>query len=158
MIDATVVEAPCQPANTREKNAKLGGEKPGPLGCPRTGGQAAAEGCRCPLDQENYITVDAGIQLIQDYEVTPAQVHDSEVFDDLLDTETVGLAEKIRTVHAESAYRSAVREADLARQEGNAKSLKKGYPRNATDLRGTIGLPPQEIHSSGTGRALVLDT
>ena len=125
MIDATFVEAPRQ-RNTREENATIkAGEIPEGWDDP----EQAAKRRQKDLDArwtkknnqphygyKNPINADAATKLIQGYAVTPAQVHDSQVFDALLDTETRSPAAQRRPVYADSAYRSAEREADLARR------------------------------------------
>jgi len=50
---------------------------------------------------------------VQDYAVTDAAVHDSQVFAELLD-QTPGPDGKKRTAYADSAYRSQERERQLA--------------------------------------------
>jgi len=57
---------------------------------------------------KNHINVDKDDKLIRKYEVTDASVHDSQVFDDVLDEENSG-----RSVWADSAYRSKKREGEL---------------------------------------------
>ena len=42
----------------------------------------------------------------QCYAITPANVHDSQVFDELLDTETRTAEDRKRPVYADSAYRA----------------------------------------------------
>ena len=51
------------------------------------------------------INADAENKLIREFEVTAASVHDSQVFDELLDQTTDKNANK-RAVFADSAYRS----------------------------------------------------
>jgi IS5 family transposase len=63
---------------------------------------------------KNPINADAATKLIQDYSVTPAHVHDSQVFEDLLDTETTDAEGHKRPVYADSAYRSEKHEERLA--------------------------------------------
>jgi len=57
---------------------------------------------------KNHINVDKQHKLIRHYQVTDASVHDSQVFDEVLDEENSG-----RSVWADSAYRSAEREEKL---------------------------------------------
>lgn len=75
---------------------------------------------------KNHVNADADTKLIQDYAVTPANVHDSRVFEDLLDTESSdGMGAK-RPVYADSAYRSAEHEAHLAELELDSQIHEKG--------------------------------
>ncbi len=97
MIDATFVEAPRQ-RNSREENAKIkAGETPDGWDAPENGAirrQKDSDARWTKKNNEshygykNHINADADTKLIQDYAVTPANVHDSRVFEDLLDTET----------------------------------------------------------------------
>ena len=108
MIDATFVEVPRQ-RNTREENAQIkAGEVP----------EAEAKTKRRQKDTEarwtkkndekhygykNHINADQDHKLIQSYAVTPASVHDSQVFDELLDQTEESDGNK-RAVYADSAY------------------------------------------------------
>ena len=58
---------------------------------------------------KNHVNVDKAHKLIRDYEVTDAAVHDSRVFETLLDK-----ANTSKDVFADSAYRSAEAEEELA--------------------------------------------
>ena len=62
---------------------------------------------------KNHVNADAENKLIQSYAVTDAAVHDSRVFEELLDHATDARGNK-REVFADSAYRSADKEAALA--------------------------------------------
>jgi len=57
---------------------------------------------------KNHVNIDKKNKLIRRYSVTDAAVHDSQVFDELLDEENSG-----RSIWADSAYRSKEREAKL---------------------------------------------
>ncbi len=57
---------------------------------------------------KNHVNVDKESKLIRRYAVTDASVHDSQVFDALLDEENSG-----RSIWSDSAYRSKEREAEL---------------------------------------------
>jgi IS5 family transposase len=134
MIDATFVEAPRQ-RNRREENAQIkAGEIPDGWEDP----ERAAQFRQKDLDArwtkkdaenhygyKNHLNADAATKLIQDYAVTPANVHDSQVFEALLDTETVE-AGRLRPIYADSAYRSAEREEALAEQGLESQIHEKG--------------------------------
>ena len=60
---------------------------------------------------KNHINADQGHKLVQRYQVTDAAVHDSQVFEELLD-QTMDDDGNKRAVYADSAYRSAEKEAD----------------------------------------------
>lgn len=64
---------------------------------------------------KNHINIDKEHKLIRRYAVTSASVHDSQVFDDVLDEENGGLG-----VYADSAYRSEATEEKL--QDAGYKS------------------------------------
>jgi IS5 family transposase len=135
MIDATFVEAPRQ-RNSREDNAKIkAGERPEGWDDPEqvakrrqkdTEARWTKKNDETHYGYKNHINADAATKLIQHYAVTPAHVHDSQVFDDLLDTETRTAEDRKRPVYADSAYRSAEREADLAEQGLESQIHEKG--------------------------------
>ena len=62
---------------------------------------------------KNHINADQAHKLVRSYQVTDASVHDSRVFEELLDQSTHADGNK-RTVYADSAYRSQEREVKLA--------------------------------------------
>jgi IS5 family transposase len=74
---------------------------------------------------KNHINADANNKLIQDYGVTDAAVHDSQVFDERLDhtLKDGGLA---RPIYADSAYRSLKREAELNEAGIRSEICEKG--------------------------------
>ncbi len=135
MIDATFVEAPRQ-RNSREENAKIkAGETPDGWDAPENAAirrQKDSDARWTKKNNEshygykNHINADADTKLIQDYAVTPANVHDSRVFEDLLDTETPASAGAKRPVYADSAYRSAEHEVHLAEQGLDSQIHEKG--------------------------------
>ncbi len=60
---------------------------------------------------KNHVNIDKDNKLIRRYKVTDASVHDSQVFDDVLDEDNSG-----RSIWADSAYRSQTREQQLQAQ------------------------------------------
>ena len=106
IVDASIIAAPRQ-RNRREENQQIKeGQVP----------EAWSPNKRCQKDVDarwtkkngrtyygykNHVAIDAQHKLIRDYEVTSAAVHDSQVFEDLLDAENSS-----RDVWADSAYRS----------------------------------------------------
>ena len=123
MVDATFVEVPRQ-RNRREENAKLkAGELPDGWDAPEwaagrrqkdTEARRARKNDETHYGYKNHINADAATKLIQDYAVTAANVHDSQVFEALLDTETSDEKGCKRPVHADSAYLSEPHERRLA--------------------------------------------
>ena len=116
MVDATFVEVPKR-RNSREDNAKL---KAGEIPEDWKKEDAATVNMRRQKDTDarwtkknnethfgfkNHINADAENKLIREFEVTAASVHDSQVFDELLDQTTDKNGNK-RAVFADSAYRS----------------------------------------------------
>jgi len=104
------------------------------LGQAGSSSQASAERYRSALDKEkrrethgykNHINADAGNKLIQSYSVTPAAVHDSQVFDELLDP-TIDAHGNKRAVYADSAYRSEAQEQRLADADIESQVCEKG--------------------------------
>ncbi len=122
MIDATFVEVPSQ-RNGREDNAKVkAGETP----------EAWQTEAKKPMLRQkdldarwtkkndenhygykNHINADQAHKLVYSYQVTDAAVHDSQVFEDLLDHSRDANGKK-RAVFADSAYRSQDKEDQLA--------------------------------------------
>lgn len=122
MIDATFVEVP-RSRNTREENAVIkataAGEDPGLWKDePDKRAQKDIDARWTKKNEQayygykNHVNVDQDTKLIECFEVTSASVHDSVVFDQLVDA---GRDEEggTRAVYADSAYRSAEREVDL---------------------------------------------
>jgi len=75
---------------------------------------------------KNHINIDKEHKLIRRYAVTDASVHDSQLFDGLLDEENSG-----RSVWADSAYRSEAREEQLRAQGYKSRIHRKGSSRRA---------------------------
>lgn len=134
MIDATFVEVPRQ-HNGREENAQIkAGETP-------AGWQA--ESAKPMLRQKdldarwakknnenhygykNHINADQDHKLVQSYQVTDAAVHDSQVFEGLLDQATEEDGKK-RALYADSAYRSLEKEEKLAVDNIPSQICEKG--------------------------------
>ena len=135
LIDATFIEAPRQ-RNTREENAQIkAGETPEAW---------KAKGKEPMLRQKdvdatwtkknsenhygykNHINADQQHKLIQSYEVSTASVHDSQVFEVLLD-QTLDESGNKRPVFADSAYRSVACEAMLEAEEIPSKVHERPY-------------------------------
>ena len=75
---------------------------------------------------KNHINIDKEHKLIRRYAVTDASVHDSQVFAEVLDEENSG-----RSVWADSAYRSEVREEQLRGQGYKSRIHRKGSSRRS---------------------------
>lgn len=115
IVDASFVEAPRQ-RNSREENAQIqDGELPDRFADnPNVARQKDIDARWAQKNHEdhygykNHITADNQHKLIRNYEVTSAEVHDSQVFYKLLADNTS------RDVWADSAYRSEETELMLA--------------------------------------------
>lgn len=114
IVDATLVRVPTQ-RNTKEENASIKANEP-PV-------ENWNEAKRCQKDTDarwtkkknqsyfgykNHIEADVKHKFIRRYEVTDASVHDSNVFESLLDPSNTS-----RDVYADSAYRSEEHENNL---------------------------------------------
>lgn len=121
MIDATFVEVPRQ-RNSRDENKRI---KEGHVpeewkNTPHKMAQKDVDARWTKKNNEthygykNHVNADSAEKFIQDYEVTPASTHDSQVVDPILDTTTQGEDGKKRDLYADSAYRSQEQEAALA--------------------------------------------
>ena len=134
MIDATFVEVPRQ-RNTREENAQIKTDE-----TPEDWQKPAAKSKLRQKDVDarwtkknnenhygykNHINADQDNKLVQGYQVTDAAVHDSQVFEDLLDKEADEDDNK-RAVYADSAYRSREKEDQLAADKIPSQICEKG--------------------------------
>lgn len=126
IIDASIVAAPRQ-RNSRDENEKIkNGEE--------IEGWSDEKARQKDVDArwtqknnvnhygyKNHISVDVKHKFIRRFSVTDASVHDSQVFDELLDPENSS-----RDVWADSAYRSAERLQSLAEQGYREHVQRKG--------------------------------
>ena len=134
MIDATFVEVPRQ-RNKREENAQIkAGEKPAAW---------KEEAAKPKLRQKdldarwtkknnekhygykNHINADQTYKLVHSYKITDASVHDSQVFEELLD-HSMNEGDKKRAVYADSAYRSKEKERQLTKDCIPSQVCEKG--------------------------------
>lgn len=136
MIDATFVEVP-KSRNTRADNAKLkagelpeGWDKDDPatvhmLSQKDTDARWTKKNQETHFGYKNHINADAQNKLIRAYAVTPASVHDSQVFDELLDQGADAEGKK-RAAYADSAYRSKEQEEKLQANGIQSQVCEKG--------------------------------
>lgn len=130
MVEATFVEVPRQ-RNRREENAQIkAGERPTEWKANKARQQDvdarwAKKNEETHYGYKNHINADSAHQLIQDYVVTNAAVHDRQVIDQLLDYTSTEDGSQ-RPVDADSAYRSQDRELQLAKAELPSKICEKG--------------------------------
>jgi len=132
MIDARFVEAPKQ-RNSREENAQIKeGKTPEAWDkTPHKKRQKDVDARWTKKNNEtyygykNHINADQENKLIQCYAVTDAAVHDSQVFEELLDHSEDEHGKK-RPVYGDSAYRSADHEKQLAEDKIESQICEKG--------------------------------
>ena len=136
IIDASFVEAPKQ-RNSREQNKKIkDGERPDEFkkGTPK-GSQKDCDARWTKKNQEthygykNHAKVDLKSKLIDSYATTSANVHDSQVFEELLD-------DGDQAVLADSAYKSEENEAILLKhslQEFLMRKANRNHPLSEED-------------------------
>lgn len=131
IVDASFVEAPRQ-RNDREQNQRIKkGERPEEFDTnPVVGRQKDSEARWTKKNNEahygwkNHVKADLKTKLILRSSTTPASVHDSQVFEELLD-------DKDQAVLADSAYHSAEHEAHLIKlnaQEFLMRKATRGHP------------------------------
>ena len=114
IVDASFIDVPKQ-RNTRDENAEIkAGNTPQKfkddtnVGCQKdTDARWAKKNQETHFGYKNHATVDNKYKLIRNYEVTSAEVHDSNVFVDLLAENTS------KDVWADSAYQSKKAEREL---------------------------------------------
>jgi IS5 family transposase len=130
MIDATFVEVP-QQRNGREENTLIKAGTP-PEDWPENKKRQKDVDARWAKKNEenhygykNHINADEAHKLVQDYVVTDAAVHDSQVFEELLD-QAEDVDGNKRPVYADSAYRSKEHEEKLAADNLLSQICEKG--------------------------------
>jgi transposase, IS5 family len=129
IIDASIVEAPRQ-RNSREENRQIKeGQTPEDWSEQKkrqkdTDARWTKKNGQNHYGYKNHINVDVKHKLIRDYEVTPASVHDSQVFEGLLDEDNSS-----RDVWADSAYRSEEKLKELKKRKYREHLQRKGCRR-----------------------------
>jgi len=136
MIDATFVEVP-KSRNSREDNARIkagelpeGWDKDDPATVHMrrqkdTDARWTKKNQETHFGYKNHINADAKNKLIRAYAVSAASVHDSQVFDELLDQSTDEDGQK-RAAYADSAYRSKEQEERLQANGIESQICEKG--------------------------------
>jgi len=126
IIDASIVSVPKQ-RNTGDENEKIKkGEVPGEWKKEKraqkdTDARWTKKRGRSYYGYKNHVNVDARSKLIRGYEVTDASVHDSRVFEGILDEDNGG-----EGVWADSAYRSKEKEKILKEKGYRSHIHRKG--------------------------------
>jgi IS5 family transposase len=139
IVDASIIPAPIQ-RNTRKENTQI---KQGDIPedwSDNKGRQKDTDARWTKKNNTNYygyknhIQIDNKNKLIRNYSVTPANVHDSQVFDELLDASNTS-----KDVWADSAYRSEEQETSLKVKGYRSKVQRKGKrnsPLTKRELKG----------------------
>ena len=126
IVDASIIAAPKQ-RNTREENKEI---KDGniPQDWPEnkkrqkdTDARWIRKGGQNHYGYKNHIDIDVKHKLIRDYEVTAASVHDSNVFEQLLDKDNSS-----KDVYADSAYGSVDKRNALKKKRFRGYIQRKG--------------------------------
>jgi len=139
IIDASIVEAPRQ-RNSREENRQIkAGQMPEDWSEQKkrqkdTDARWTKKNGQNYYGYKNHINVDVKHKLIRDYEVTPASVHDSQVFEELLDEDNSS-----RDVWADSAYRSEEKLRELKKRRYREHLQRKGCRHKPLTDRETRG-------------------
>lgn len=126
IVDASIVPVPIQ-RNSREENRRIKkGEVPEDWSEDKreqkdVEARWTKKNGKSYFGYKNHIDVDAAHKLIRTFAVTPANVHDSQVFDDLVDPDNADPG-----VWADSAYRSEETEAVLAKAGYESHICEKG--------------------------------
>ena len=127
IVDATIVRVPIQ-RNTKEENdAVKAGNPPVEKWSDAKKRQKDTDARWTQKRGKNYfgykdhIEVDVQHKIIRDYKITDASVHDSNVFEDILDETNTS-----RDVYADSAYRSAEHEDNLKKKKFRPHLQRKG--------------------------------
>ena len=126
IVDASLVQAPRQ-RNRRDENQQIKEGQVPEDWSPQKRRQKDVEARwtkkngRSYYGYKNHIAIDTKHKLIRDYEVTSASVHDSQVFEELLDPKNSS-----RDVWADSAYRSQEKVAALSEKGYRAHLQRKG--------------------------------
>ena len=132
MIDATFVEAPRQ-RNNREENADIKSGKipedwllnPNKLRQKDTDARWVKKNNEKYYGYKNHINADQTNKLVQSFAVSNAAVHDSQVFEELLD-QTIDPEGKKLPIYADSAYRSKDQEESPATNGFESQIHEKG--------------------------------
>jgi IS5 family transposase len=128
LVDASIVEVPIQ-RNSRDENKQLKeGQVPedwseNKLRQKDLDAQWVTHNGKNYFGYKNHIKADSKTKLITDYKATAANIHDSEMLDELLDKKEDGG----QSLHADSAYRSEPLEEVCRRKNIESNIQEKGY-------------------------------
>ena len=129
IVDASIVNAPKQ-RNSRDENRRIKeGNPPEDWSAPKkrqkdVDARWAKKNGKTFFGYKNHIAIDVKYKFIRNYRVTDAGTHDSNVFEELLDSNNTS-----RDVWADSAYRSAEKLAYL-KEQGYREHIQRKGSRN----------------------------
>ena len=169
IVDATIVRVPTQ-RNIRDENKAIKEGKPPVENWSEakkrqkdTDARWVQKNGKNYYSYKNHVEADVKYKIIRNYKVTDASVHDSNVFEELLDGNNTS-----RDVYADSAYRSMEREANLKKGRFRAHLQRKGcnghpltsWEKQGTRTRAKIRSRIEHVFGSMTQRArnLILRT
>lgn len=129
IIDATFVSVPKQ-RNTREENKIIKedavpvewGENPHKLAQKDIDARWTKKNNESFYGYKDHVNMDRDTKLITAWEVTSAQIHDSQVLEEVLQSPEVGGAD----IYADSAYRSTTQEESLVTSNYTSQIHEKG--------------------------------
>ncbi|MFH1372071.1 MAG: IS5 family transposase [Planctomycetota bacterium] len=126
IVDASIVSAPKQRNSREENKAVKDGNVPGNWSDNKkrqkdTDARWVKKNGKNQFGYKNHIDIDVEHKIIRNYEVTPASVHDSNIFEQLLDENNSS-----RDVWADSAYGSAEKREALYGQGFRGHIQRKG--------------------------------
>jgi IS5 family transposase len=129
IIDASFVEVPRQ-RNSRDENEQIAQGKtpdawldsPSKLSQKDVDARWTKKNEQTFYGYKNHVNVDVKEKLIREYSITPANVHDSQELENLLDKDNTGSG-----VWADSAYRSAAIEKQLKKRGLRSHVHKKAH-------------------------------
>ena len=129
MVDASIVEVPIQ-RNTRQENQELNDGnipedwkgKPDKLRQKDVDAKWVTHNGKSYYGYKDHVKADTKTKLITTYQVTPANVHDSEMITELLDKK-----DQNQKLYADSAYRSNKIEMELRQRKVVSMIHEKGY-------------------------------
>ena len=136
LVDASIVEVPVQ-RNSREENKELKeGNIPenweeNKLRQKDTAARWTSKNGEDYFGYKNHIKADSKTKIITDYRTTPANVHDSEVLEELLDKKE----DSDQPLYADSAYRSQAIEKICEKKNIESRIHEKGYRNNPLTKR-----------------------
>ncbi|OGJ84601.1 MAG: hypothetical protein A2268_11265 [Candidatus Raymondbacteria bacterium RifOxyA12_full_50_37] len=133
LIDATIIEVPRQKMTEEERKEVNDGKtpeawekKPAQMSQKDRDARWTKKHNKSYFGYKNHINADGKNKLIREYKVTSAQVHDSQVMDELLTKN-----KNSKDVYADSAYRSDAQETTLKNDGFRSHINTKGYRNKA---------------------------